>query len=158
LALYQGYQGTTAAPAQLSGLGFPAQPDLAIVALGVNDASNSVAKTTFRDALDRLVWSLRYGKSDACSIIIVAQYTADGTLTTATSVANSDYTAGVTTAYRDIKAAMIEVAQAHTCALVDVHGAFGRKPVTNGWITSVSDIHPTTAGIIKTANLLNAIV
>ena len=158
LALYQGYQGTTAAPTSLTGLGFPAQPDLAIIEFGINDANQSVARGTFRDALDRLVWTLRYGKNDACSIMIVAAYTADGTIASSISVANQDYTAGQITAYRDLCAAMYEVAQVQGCAYVDVHGSFGRKPVTNGWVTSVSDIHPTVTGYAKMANLVSSIL
>ena len=158
LALYQGYQGTTASPTSLFGLGFPAQPDLAIIAFGVNDANQGVARANFRDALERLVWSLRYGKNDACSIIIAAMYTTDGTLTTSTSVANQDYTNNVATDYRDLCAAMVEVAQTQGCAYVDVHGMFGRQPVTNGWIHSTSDIHPTTSGYQKIATLLQSIL
>ena len=158
LALYQGYQGTTAAPTSLSGLGFPAQPDLAIIALGVNDANQGVSRANFRDALERLVWSLRYGKNDACSVAIVAMYTTDGTLATATSVANQDYTNNVAPAYRDVCAAMVEVAQTQGCAYVDVHGLFGRQPFTNGWIHAANDIHPTPAGYQKIANLLASIL
>jgi lysophospholipase L1-like esterase len=158
LALYQGYQGTTVAPSQLSGLGFPSQPDLAIISFGVNDANQSVTRANFRDALDRLVYSLRYGKADACSIIICAQYTADGNAASATVVTNEDYTSAGVTSYRDIKAAMIEVAAAQNCAFVDVHGAFGRKPVANGWIHNATDIHPSVAGYLKIANLLGSII
>jgi len=158
LALYQGYQGTTASPTALSGLGFPSQPDLAILALGVNDANQGVSRASFRDALERLVWSLRYGRNDACSVAIVAMYTTDGTLTTATSVANQDYTNNVATAYRDLCAAMVEVAQTQGCAFVDVHGAFGRTPITNGWVHAVNDIHPTPLGYQKIATLLQSIL
>lgn len=158
LALYQGYQGPTSSPTSLTGLGFPAQPNLAIIALGVNDAIASVSRANFRDALDRLVWSLRYGKSDACSIIIAAMWCPDGTIGSSTTVANQDYSSNAYTAYRDLKAAMLECAQVNTCAFVDVQGLFGRTPITNGWITSTSDLHPTSAGHLKIANLLSAIL
>lgn len=158
LALYQGYQGTTASPASLTGLGFPAQPDLAIIAFGVNDAIQSVSKADFKNALLRLVWSLRFGKSDACSIVIVAMWCSDGTAASSTAVTNTDFGSAGTTAYRDLKQAMLEVAQTNNCAFVDVHGLFGRKPVTNVWVTSTSDIHPTPVGHLKIANILSAIV
>lgn len=158
LALYQGYQGTTAAPTALSGLGFPTQPDLALLTLGVNDANQGVTRAQFRDALDGLVWSLRFGKNDACSIVIMAPWTTDGVLTTATTVADQDYTLNVAYNYRDIQAAMVEVAQVHGCAYVDIHSAFGRQPVANGWIHNASDIHPTPAGYLKMANLINSIL
>jgi lysophospholipase L1-like esterase len=157
LALYQGYTGTTASPSALSGLGFPTQPDLAIIAFGVNDAYNGTTLTQMRDSIARLVWSLRYGKSDACSIVIVAMFAPDGTASTSTSVAKNDYGSGAT-AYRDLRAAMLQVAQAEMCAFVDVHGLFGRFVVTNGWITSTSDLHPAPAGHLKIANLLGTIV
>jgi hypothetical protein len=159
LAMYQGYTGIPSAPTALSGLGFPAQPDLAIVALGINDAIASVSRADFRNGLERLIWSLRYGKNDACSIIIVAMYCPDGTLTnSSTTVANMDYTNAAYVAYRDIKAAMLECAQANNCAFVDVHSAFGRQPIANGWVTSASNLHPTDAGHLKIATLLGALV
>ena len=156
-SLYQGYQGTTATPTFLTGLGFPTQPDLAIIALGVN-ANQSVSKANFRDALVALVGSLRYGKSDACSIVIMPCYTADGQIASSTAVTNQDYTASAAAAYRDIKAAMLEVAQTYECAYVDIHQLFGRTPVANGWITSATNIHPTVAGYSKMANLLKSIL
>lgn len=158
LALYQGYQGTTASPTALSGFGFPAAPDLAIIAMGVNDGFQGVSRANFRDALDRLVWSIRYGKADAASIIIVAMWGPDGTAASSTAVTNLDYSSTMETPYRDIRAAMLEVAQNEQCAFVDVHGFFGRKAVTNGWITSVSNIHPTPAGHLKIAQLFEAIL
>lgn len=158
LALYQGYTGTTAAPTALKGLGFPAQPDLALIAFGINDATQGSSKANFRDTLDRLVYSLRYGKNDACSVVIVPMYMNDGNLAAATVVANSDYTASATTAYRDLRDAMQEVAINEGCAFVDVHNLFGRAPFTNGWSTSVSDVHPTPAGHAKIANLLASIL
>lgn len=158
LAMYQGFTGTVASPTALSGFGFPAQPDLAIIAFGVNDAYQSVSRANFRDALDRLVWSIRYGKADAASIVLVAMWGPDGTAASSTVVTNTDYTSTMATPYRDIRAAMLEVAQNEQCAFVDVHGAFGRKAVTNGWITSTSNIHPTPAGHTKIANLLGSIL
>lgn len=157
LALYQGYTGTTASPSALSGFGFPAQPDLAIISFGVNDSYNGTTRTQMRDSLDRLVWSLRYGKNDACSIIICAMWAPDGTGATSTTITDNDYGGGAYP-YRDLRAAMIEVAQAEGCAYVDVHGMMGRFGVTNGWITSTSNLHPTNAGHTKIANLLSAIM
>jgi hypothetical protein len=157
-ALYQGYMGPTAAPTALTGFGFPTQPDLAIVALGVNDAGQSVTRAAFRDALLALVYSLRYGRGDGGSIVLLAPYMPDGVLSTATSVTDQDITFEAVTAYRDIKAAMLEVAQTCGCAFVDVQRMFGRTPVTNGWVTSVSDLHPTPAGHLKIANLLSSIL
>jgi lysophospholipase L1-like esterase len=157
LAMYQGPQGPTATPTALTGLGFPSQPDLAIISLGVNDGFQSVSKADFKNALQRLVWSLRYGKNDACSIMLVAQWMADGTIGTSSTFANTDF-GSVYTAYRDIKTAMIEVAHEEECAFVDIHKLFGRKPIANGWITSTSDVHPTATGHQVIANLLSAIV
>jgi len=157
LALYQGYQGTTASPSSLTGFGFPAAPDLAIISFGVNDSYQGVSRADFRDALNRLIWSLRRGKSDACSIIICAMWAADGTAADSTHVANSDNADGFSNAYHDIKSAMLECAQMNTCAFVDIHGAFGRAPVANGWIGS-GDIHPSDDGHSKIAALLSAIV
>jgi lysophospholipase L1-like esterase len=158
IALYQGYQGTTASPTSLIGLGFPAQPDLAIIALGVNDAGQSVSRANFRDTLDRLIWSLRYGKNDACSIIIMAMWAPDGTAASSTTVTSYDYDSVTHAAYRDLKAAMLECAQVNNCAFVDVHSLFGRFPVTNQWIASTSDLHPSSAGHLKIANLIGTIV
>ncbi len=160
IALYQGYQGTTASPSALTGLGFPTQPDLAIVALGVNDAGQSVASSDFQTALRRLVWSLRYGKNDACSIILVAMWAPDGDYASSVVITNMDYTstAKYYTAYRDIRKVMLECAQENNCAFVDVYSAFGRQPIANGWVTSTSDLHPTPAGHLKIADLLGSIV
>ena len=158
LSLYQGYTGKTSAPTALTGFGFPAQPDLAIIAIGVNDAGTSITRIQYRDALDRLVRCLRFGKSDACSIIIAAMYQADGTLATSTAVTNQEFTQWGLTPYHDFRAAMLEVAQCRNCAFVDVYSAFGNKPVSNGWITSATDIHPTNAGHAKIASLMGSIV
>ncbi len=157
-SLYQGYSGTTASPTALTGLSFPAQPDLAIVALGMNDALQSVTKGNFRDALLSLVYALRYGTGDVGSVLIVAPYVADGQLAAATAVTDQDYTAAASTAYRDIKAAMLEVAQSCCCGFVDVQRLFGRTPYTNGWITSATDGSPTPAGHLKMAVLLNGVL
>ena len=84
-------------------------------------------------------------------------WAADGTVADENHVTNSDNADGNSDAYHDIKAAMLECAQMNTCAYVDIHGAFGRTPVTNGWIVS-GDIHPSDSGHTKIADLLGAIL
>lgn len=154
ISLYQGYQGTTAAPTALSGFGFPAQPDLAIIGFGVNDAGMSTTRPQFRDALTRLVQSINYGKNNNVSIIIAAMWCADGTLASSTTVANQDQTSDMLTFYHDIQAAMLEVAQSYNCAYVNIHSLFGQLAITNGYIGDPSSEHPTDLGHKLIANTL----
>lgn len=158
LALHQGYQGTSASPTALKGFGFPAQPDLAIVAFGINDAVNAGSATTFRDALRRLCQVLRYGKSDACSILICGMYWGDGSAVGASSVNSSDWTGTQYPALEDFYEVMRRVAREYNCGYVTVHTMLGRTPVANGWTTSATDGHPTDAGHSKIATLLEPLL
>ena len=160
-ALYQGYLGTTAAPTALTGLGFPTQPDLAIVALGLNDAYNASppTRTVFRDNLQYLLQSLRFGKGGACSVMLVANWGPDGLPASATQVQNTDFVgADRVPVYHDFRAAMAELAQTCCCAYVDVYSALGANPVTNGWIRGADDTHPTDAGHAKMAALIGGLL
>lgn len=146
IALYQGYQGTTAAPSALTGLGFPMQPKLGILSFGINDAYNGTTGTQFRDSLMSLVMSLRFGQANnACSIIICAMWAPDGNGADSTHVQNNDYGGGASP-YKDIRTAMLQVAQLQGCAYLDVHGLFGQYPVSSGLVTSTSNLHPTNLG------------
>lgn len=158
LALHQGYQGTTAAPTALSGFGFPAQPDLAIVALGINDASFGTTATQFEDNLRRLIQVLRYGKQDSCSILIIGMYTADNLVQSSTTVPSTDYTAAATAGIQELYDGMRMVAQEYGCAYASVHTMMGRTPASNGWTASATNIHPTDAGYAKIATLIGQVI
>lgn len=158
LAIYQGFTGTTATPTTLTGFGFPAQPDLAIIALGVNDASAGVTVAQYTTSLTNLIYSIRFGKHDATSIIIMGMWGPDGKAASSTTVTNTDYTGTATPSYALLRQAMLQVAQIFGCAYIDIYSSFGRYPVTNGLITSVTDLHPTNLGHSIIANLVNNIL
>lgn len=158
MGLYQGYQGTSTSPTSLSGYGFPAQPDLALVSFGINDAINSASVTTFHDSLRRLVQVLRYGKGDACSILICGMYWGDGTAVGSTAVNSSDWTGTPYGGLQSLYEAMRQIAREYLCGYVSLHTLMGRTPATNGWTTSATDGHPTDTGHAKIATLLESIL
>lgn len=158
LGLHQGYTGTTGSPTTLRGFGFPTQPDLAIVGFGINDAIGAGSAATYRDALRRLCQALRYGKSDACSILIVGMYWGDGSTVSSTSVNNGDWTGTQYPVLQDLYEAMRKVAMEYNCAYASAHTLLGRTPATNGWTTSATDGHPTDSGHSKIATLLEPVL
>jgi hypothetical protein len=155
LALHQGYQGTTASPSSLTGFGFPTQPDLAILAMGVNDIQASVTAGTFEDWIRRAVQVLRYGKNDACSILILGMYLPNTDAPGSTTfVRASDMTSTPYTGMMELYDSMRNVALEYNCAYGAVHTQFGQQPATNGWVTSASNLHPTDAGHTRIYNML----
>lgn len=157
VALYQGYQGTTASPTAQSGFGFPTQPALAIIQFNINDIVNGTTETNFKEGYRRLIHALRYGYKN-CSILFHIPWLADGDVASSTIVTSTDYTAGQYPTYRDMIRWIYELAFAYKCAILNTHAKWGVIPVTDGNVHSATDIHPTDQGYADVANDLNTIL
>lgn len=158
LALYQGYTGTTASPTALSGFGVPMQPDLAICGFVINDAFQVASLADFENATRRMVHSLRYGKSDACSILFLGPYVFNSNAASSTVIAASDGTGSTVPGIQEYYDCLRQVAQEYCCAYASIHTAFGQKPVTNGWVVSTSNFHPSDSGHTKMASLIGSVL
>lgn len=146
----QGRSKTAAATTQDTGYGFPTQPHLAIIELGINDCQQSVGLTQYRAALRRMVDAFRRGR-DNCSVLFL--------IAANPSIATSDVTAEFTHASSwDLYVDQVYgVADQYGCAVLNVHADWMSTPVAQGY-TTASDQHPTDAGHQNIANLLSAVL
>jgi lysophospholipase L1-like esterase len=147
--VWQGRSG-----ASPTGFGFPGQPDLAIIALGINDCVGGgvtgFALEGYQGALRRICQALRRGNAN-CSILFMANSNPDGD--------NSELTTGFSNAiswpmYVD---RMLNIAIDYNAALVNFHSKWGELGVTNGFQTA-ADPHPTDAGHADIDTTLSAIL
>ncbi|GEM_PF-2005469 len=135
-----------------TGFGFPTQPSLAIIALGVNDCQNpdrGVAQ--YAHGLRRLVQAFRRGVDNA-SILLLAPSNPDGVSSDVTGglFANSDN-------WHLYLAAMVQIARSYGCALLSLHGKWGELGVAKG-VQTATNPHPTDAGHQDIADTLAAIL
>lgn len=155
-AQFQGYtpqkegQGAASQIANNTGYGFPTQPHLAILELGINDLQGSIAATTMTSNLMTFIQAFRRGQPNA-SIIIIGASNPDGI--------NSDVRTPFTGAktWQQYLLQLQNLAHMFNCAFVNVHAKWGELGVTNGFQAS-GDAHPTNAGHADIAALLNAII
>lgn len=144
--VWQGQSGASA-----TGFGFPSQPDLAIIALGINDSTGGGYPIEgYQAAMRKLCQALRRGKQD-CSILFVANSNPDGD--------NSELTTTFVNAnqwplYID---RMLNIAIDYNCALVNFHAKWGELGLSNGFQT-IANPHPTVNGCIDINATLAAIL
>lgn len=144
-------QGYTSSAQNDTGFGFPAQPHLAIIALGINDLSGMYGADIFEHALSRLVSAFRRGRAD-CSIVIMAMSNPDGV--------SSDVTSNLfpnSISWPQYVRIMQSVAKTFGCAFIDVHGKWGELGVSSGFQVS-NNAHPTDLGHSDITNLLKVLV
>jgi lysophospholipase L1-like esterase len=139
--------------ATLTGFGFPAQPDLAIIALGINDCQNNTASFSlqgYQGAMRRLCDSIRRGVPNA-SILFVAHNNPSG--------GNSDVTAPFFNArsWPDYIDRMLNISIDYNCALVNMHAKWGVTGVAQGFQTATNP-HPTDTGHADIASILDSIL
>ena len=148
---WQGYGATT------TGFGFPTQPSLAIVELGINDCANAgshaggCGPTQYRRVLTRLVQAFRRGVPN-CSVLILGASNPDGV--------SSDVTSGLfgnPHSWNLYLAAMKDVGATYGCAFVDIHAKWGETGVAQGF-QAANQPHPTDAGQADIAAVLAEIV
>ena len=155
-ALYQGYtpqkegQGSASQIANNTGYGFPTQPHLAIIQLGINDLQQSVSAATFATNVTYFIQAFRRGQPNA-SIILLGASNPDGV--------NSDMRTPFTGAknWQQYLLQMFTLAQMFNCAFVNIHAKWGELGVTSGFQAS-GDGHPLDAGHQDIANVLNTII
>lgn len=132
------WQGTYAGGA--TGLGFPAAPDLFLLAFGVNDCQTSGRYVRCYEAtMERLCRALRRGNPNV-SILMLAMHLPDGD--------NSDMAAtGLTNTYSYplYLARMRRVAETFGAGFVNIHAKWGETAVAQGFVAS-NDLHPNDAG------------
>jgi hypothetical protein len=127
-----------------TGFGFPTQPHLAIIALGLNDANISAGGYAFGVAgyehtARRLIQALRRGVT-GCSIVFLAYSNP--------SSQNSDLTSGYFAGqqnYHMYVAAMERMAKAYGCVFVNIEAKWGETPVGQGYLTD-GGAHPNDVG------------
>lgn len=136
-----------------TGFGFPSQPALAIIALGINDCANlNLGPNGFEYGLARMVAALRTGYAN-CAIIIMANCNPEQMYSDSASnpFTNSN-------SYPLYVARMEKVARALHCAFVNMHAKWGEYGVTNGLQSGGQAPHPTDAGHADIAATLEMIV
>jgi lysophospholipase L1-like esterase len=146
--IWQGRSGAT-----LTGFGFPAQPDLAIIGLGINDCRNigsGYALEGYQAGLRMICQAVRRGNANA-SILFVAFSNPDGD--------NSDVTSPFANSiqwplYID---RMLNIAIDYNAAMVNLHAKWGELGVASGYQVA-TDPHPTDAGHADIASVLGAIL
>jgi len=147
---WQGRSKTAAATEQLTGFGFPTQPHLAIVELGINDCQANYGVIQFRSALRRFVDALRRGR-DGCSVLFVICPNPDNA-TTDTTV---EYTRAESwSMYAD---QIYGVAAEMNCAVFNIHADWLPTSVTQGF-TAANDPHPTDTGHQAIADALSPLI
>jgi hypothetical protein len=133
------------------GFGFPTQPALAIIQLGINDCQAfNLGPDLFARGLARLIGALRRGYAN-CSIVILASSFPDAV--------SSDVNSGLLNplTWPLYLAAMAQTAIAYNCAFVDLHAKWGGLGFGSGFQAS-NDLHPTDAGHADIANVLQGII
>lgn len=145
-AQWQGRSKTAAATEQLTGFGFPTQPHLAIIELGIVDCFTGVGLTQYRLGLRKLCDAIRRGRDNASIMFVIMpngnQNTSDQTSPFARSEMWSLYCDHV-----------YSIAQEYQCAVVNFHADWMSTPVAQGF-TTTTDPHPTDLGHQTIANTL----
>jgi hypothetical protein len=136
-----------------TGFGFPAQPDLAIFAMGINDCQgNGLQPEGFRQGLRKMCQCVRRGTANA-SILMLIMSNEDSQSSDMTSAwfANSNL-------WNMYIEAMMAVAREFHCAVVNMHARWGELAATNTYIISASNAHPSAVGHTDIANQLLTIL
>lgn len=144
--IWQGKSGSTE-----TGFGFPAVPDLAIIALGINDCTGfGQAPEGYQGGLRRICQAFRRGNPN-CSILFMANSNPDGDSSdVTTSFANSIQWP----LYID---RMMNIAIDYNAALVNFHAKWGETGVNQGFQLA-TDPHPTDNGHADINTTLSALL
>lgn len=128
----------------------PTQPQLAIIAFGINDCVSSVSTVTFSSILGRYITALRLGNPNA-SILLLGNCMPN--------TAHSDVISGVSNGinFPNYTAVMLTQAQANNCAFVNINERWGQTPAGQQFMKR-NDVHPTNVGHVDIANLINTII
>jgi lysophospholipase L1-like esterase len=122
-----------------AGAGFPFQPHLAIIALGINDAAYGTHPSAYQKALARAVHAFRRGRAN-CSVVIMNTAFAG---TYADNALGGVYANGFR--YDRYKQLARGVANDMGCVYYDVDSQFGETAVAGGYELN-TDPHPTANG------------
>jgi hypothetical protein len=125
--------------------GFPMQPHLLILELGINDCAGTQNGTDYQTALRRLFQAVRKGRPNA-SILIHAICNPDANVSDNTSnlFLPANWPAWV--------GPMYSFAQMYNCAVLNTHAKWGETPVANGFMSVAANAHPLDAGHQDIAN------
>ncbi len=148
---YQGQYKTNSTTTVATGFGFPAQPHLAIIELGINDCQNGVGLIQFRHSLRRTIQALRRGRNNASILFMIS---------TNPDPESSDMTGGHFLNSKNwglYTQEIYDVAQTYNCGVLSYQTKWGETPVAQGYITA-TDAHPTDAGHAAIATDLIALI
>jgi hypothetical protein len=119
--------------------GYPQQPHLLVLELGINDNNTGVAQATIFSALRRTIQAVRAGRAGA-SILLHVVCNPDAEL--------SDNTSNLFTPanWPTFVGYLYQFAQAYNCAVLNTHAKWGETPVAQGFMTVAGNVHPIDAG------------
>ncbi len=145
------YQGKISSAA--TGFGFPGQPSLAIIGLGINDCQSSTAGGVagYEGMLRRFCQAFRRGVSN-CSILFLVMSNPDAV--------NSDQTSGHFSNSQDwhlYTSAVYRIAQMFNTGVFNVHAKWSGKPVGYGFMDA-GNCHPNNSGHSDIATVLATIL
>lgn len=139
--------------------GFPLQPHLFMVMMGLNDIGRGAGVTNVEDfhgTLELFVRAVRAGVPN-CSILIAVSFAPDTMTSDATNATNFEPTASGGLSWAQYAARMYEIARMYNCAVVNIHEKWGQFPVNNGFIVS-DGVHPTLNGSIDIAQAIASVL
>jgi GDSL-like Lipase/Acylhydrolase family len=142
---WQGFGAAT------TGFGFPTQPDLMVIQMGINDLAFLSGVGGYQRGLERVIQAARRG-NPGCSVLILGVSNPDTLSTDVTSTPFAN--AGSWGLYLSV---MANVAVEYQCAFVNIHAKWGSTGVAQGFQTA-SEPHPTTAGQADIAAVLASIL
>ena len=128
--------------------GFPAQPHLGVIALGLNDCRIGYSPDSYQRVIRRMVQAFRRGQSDG-SIATIAFSNPDGESSDTVGFPNAKQ-------WGNFIADMKSIAQTYNSAFVNINAKWGELGTTYGYQTA-NQPHPTDAGHADIAALLEAI-
>lgn len=137
----------------VTGFGFPLQPHLAIVELGINDmVSATVGLATYRATMRRIIEGIQRGRSNPpASVLLLAPMVPNGASSDSASATNYSMN------WNLFVGVQRELAEELNCAFLNVHARWGQTGVTQGYI-GAANVHPTDAGHADIASALSAIL
>jgi lysophospholipase L1-like esterase len=145
-----------------TGFGFPTQPNLTVIALGINDCNNARSETDFRNGLQRFIQATRRGNASSSILLVSCYYpfnNQSGGANYSGFAYSDDNNSGFANGdgWNAFKTAMARVARAYSCGFVDLEQRWGATPVAKGFLPT-NDIHPTDAGHQDMANAILAVI
>lgn len=148
----QGRYKTAPATTLETGFGFPTQPHLAIIELGINDCQYSGGLVQFRSGLRRMCDAIRRGR-DNSSILFLICPNPDAN-TTDIGVGGAFARAESWSLYAD---QIYGIAAEYQAAVLNVHADWMSTPVAQGFVNAF-DPHPNDVGHQNIADTIASIV